>query len=307
MNIRFNPKSTFIIIFKGLLAILAFFLSMVLANLIVPLSPEIMAAAASANGFISMPLASLFNAAVNGLILVWAASRSSFRGLKMVFQLFVLSFGAQVFMTQIETGYFISAFPLLQNNFELYILVLRGLITSLLFSLLVTWIAGGFSKKPRPQTAFTTFTGVAVRHGSWLPVVYFILYMVFGYFVAWQVQELRLFYGGPAQLNGLFDQWGLALMQKPELPVFQYFRGILWVLCLVPLFLGFSGKRTELIILSALALALLPTAQLAFSNPLMPASVSLGHFWEVSISTGLFGALCAWFIPKAVQTSSMPA
>jgi hypothetical protein len=72
--------------------------------------------------------------------------------------------------------------------------------------------------------------------------------------VAWQVQELRLFYGGPAALNGFFEQWGITAMAKPEFPVFQYFRGVLWLLCLIPLFMGFTGKRAELIVLSALAL-----------------------------------------------------
>ena len=43
-------------------------------------------------------------------------------------------------------------------------------------------------------------------------------------------------------------------------------------------------------------------AGLAFANPLMPAEVSLYHFWEVSISTGIFGALCAWFVPSHVST-----
>jgi hypothetical protein len=119
--------------------------------------------------------------------------------------------------------------------------------------------------------------------------------------VAWQVRELRLFYGGPAELNGFFEQWAGTAMVKPEFPVFQYFRGILWILCLVPLFMGFSGRRLELVILSGLALALLPTAQLAFANPLMPAAVSLGHFWEVSLSTGIFGMLCAWFIPTDIK------
>ena len=89
-------------------------------------------------------------------------------------------------------------------------------------------------------------------------------------------------------------------MGRPELPVFQYFRGMLWVLCLIPLFKAFTGKRLELILLSALALGYLPTAQLAFPNPLMPAGVSLYHFWEVSISTGLLGALIAWSIPKVI-------
>jgi hypothetical protein len=285
------------IILQGLGAMLAFVFSMVIANMLSPLSPEIMAAGANASGFLSTLMAFLFNAAVNAVILVWAARRSSFKGLAMVGQLFVLSFGAQVFMTQIETGYFLSAFPLLGNNFQLYNLIWRGLLTSLFFSILVTWICGGFTKNPRPQAEFSVTVNNAVKQGSCLPVVYIALYMLFGYFVAWQVKELRLFYGGPAELNGFFEQWGLTAMAKPEFPVFQYFRGILWVLCLVPLFMGFSGKRLELIALSALALALLPTAQLAFANPLMPAAVSLGHFWEVSISTGIFGALCAWLVP----------
>jgi hypothetical protein len=246
-------------------------------------------------------LAFLLNAVANALILVWAARRSTFKGLAMLAQLFVLSFGAQVFMTQIETGYFVSAFPLLHGNFQVYNLILRGLITSLLFSVVVTWMCGGFSRKPRPRSGFFVTSATFLKQAAWLPLVYIVLYMLFGYYVAWQVQELRLFYGGPAQLNGFIEQWGLSLMSKPELPLFQYFRGILWLLCLVPLFLGFSGKRIELVVLSALALALLPTSQLAFANPLMPAGVSLGHFWEVAISTGIFGALCAWFVPRAVS------
>ena len=300
MKKKTNFKYILNVLFQGLGAMAAFGFSLIVSNILFPLSPEIMASSDSASGFLSTPMAFLFNAATNALILVWVGRRSSFRGLKMFGQLFVLSFGAQVLETQIETGYFLSAFPLLQNNFELYVLILRGFTSSLLLSLLVAWIVGGFSKKPRPQNTFTTTAGNAVKHGSWIPVVYIALYMLLGYFVAWQIKDLRLFYGGPAELNGFFEQWGLSLMQKPELPFFQYFRGVLWMLCLIPLFLGFSGKRTELVFLSALALCLLPTAQLAFANPLMPAAVSLGHFWEVSISTGIFGALCAWFVPKRI-------
>jgi hypothetical protein len=296
-------KSTLGIIFQGLGAMLAFVVSLALSNVISPLSPAITEAGKLATGFLSPGMAFLFNAAINALILVWAARCSSFKGLALVGQLFVLSFGAQVFMTQIETGYFVSAFPLLHDNFQVYNLIWRGLLTSLFFSVLVTWLCNGFSKKPRPKAGFSITTDNAIKQGSWLPIIYLALYMLFGYFVAWQIKKLRLFYGGPAELNGFFEQWGSSLMAKPELPAFQYFRGVLWILCLVPLFMGFSGKRIELIILSALALALLPTAQLAFANPLMPAGVSLGHFWEVSISTGIFGALCAWFIPKYGMTN----
>jgi hypothetical protein len=30
------------------------------------------------------------------------------------------------------------------------------------------------------------------------------------------------------------------------------------------------------------------------------------YFFEVAISTGIFGALCAWVVPKAVQTIPKP-
>jgi len=296
MEAQFNIKSTATALLQVLAATIGFAISLMIANAISPM-PQFILEKTPATGFFSLPGAMIFSAIVNAVILIWAARRSSFKGVALMGQLFVLSFGAQTLQTQIETGYFIPAFPLLQDNFELYRLILRGLITSAVFVALVSLIVGAFSQVPRRATNFTVNANRAVRQSAWLAAVYFVLYMLFGYFVAWQSQELRLFYGGPSELNSLVGQWMSTLMSKPELPVFQYFRGVLWILCLVPLFKGFSGRRVELVILSALALGLLPTAQLAFPNPLMPASVSIYHFWEVSISTGVFGALCAWFVP----------
>jgi hypothetical protein len=178
-----------------------------------------------------------------------------------------------------------------------YRLFLRGAITSAIFAPLVTLFVGGFSRKLRAETKFTVHANQFLKAGAWLGAVYLVLYLLFGYYVAWQSQELRVFYGGPAVLNSFADQILTTLMSKPEMPFFQYARGILWIVCLIPLFKGFTGGRVELLILSGLALALLPTMQLAFPNPLMPAGVSLSHFWETSLSTGLFGALCAWFVP----------
>jgi len=294
-------KSSFGVLFQWLGASIAFVVSLMISNLLSPL-PQFITEKAPEAGFLSMPLAMLLNGLVNGTILLWAARRSSFKGLALFGQLLALSFGAQVFQTQVETGYFLDAFPLLQGNFELYRLILRGLVTSVIFVLLVILIAGRFSRKSAPSANFAIDTDQAIKRSAWLAVVYFALYLWFGYYVAWQSHELRMFYEGSTELRTFIGQWLHTLMSKPELPVFQYFRGILWILCLVPLFKGFSGKRVELIFLSALALGLLPTVQLAFPNPLMPARVSLAHFWEVCISTGVFGALCAWFIP--VETNS---
>jgi hypothetical protein len=293
-------KTTFSVLLQWLGASIAFAVSLMVSNMLSPL-PQFITEKAPEAGFLSMPLAMLLNGLINGAILLLAARHSSFKGLTLFGQLMALSFGAQVFQTQVETGYFLSAFPLLQGSFELYHLILRGLITSTIFVLLIMLIAGRFSRGSAPETNFSVSADWAFKQSAWLAVIYFILYLWFGYYVAWQSQELRMFYQGSTELKSFIGQWFSTFMGKPELPVFQYFRGILWIMCLLPLFKGFSGKRVELIVLSVLALGLLPTVQLAFPNPLMPAEVSLAHFWEVSISTGVFGALCAWFIPVEVN------
>jgi hypothetical protein len=297
----FSFKSALVLFGQWVGAFIAFMLSMIAANIISPF-PQFIMEKIPETGFMSGSAAMLLNGAVNATILIWAARRSSLKGFALAGGLFVFSYLAQIFQTQIETSYFVSAFPLLHENFEVYRLFLRGAITSAVFVLLVTLFTGGFSRKPRAATNFTVHAERFVKVGAWLAAVYFILYILFGYYVAWQSQELRVFYAGPAELNSFADQILNTLMSKPEMPFFQYARGILWIVCLIPLFKGFTGGRVELLILSGLALALLPTMQLAFPNPLMPAGVSLGHFWETSLSTGLFGALCAWFVPTKVAT-----
>ena len=296
----FSFKSMLTLLGQWFGAFFAFIVSMIAANIISPL-PQFILEKRPEAGFMTDGAAMLFNGAVNATILVWAARRSSLKGFALAGGLFVFSYLAQIFQTQIETAYFLPAFPLLQNNFEVYRLFLRGAITSAIFALLVTLFAGGFSRKPRDAARFTVPAEQFLKASAWLGVVYLVLYLLFGYYVAWQSQELRVFYGGPAVLNSFADQILVTLMSKPEMPFFQYARGILWTVCLIPLFKGFTGRRVELIALSALALALLPTAQLAFANPLMPADVSLYHFWEVSISTGIFGALSAWFVTSLLD------
>ncbi|WKZ47123.1 MAG: hypothetical protein QY306_15020 [Anaerolineales bacterium] len=297
----FSFKSALALLGQWFGAFIAFVIAMIAADIASPL-PQFIMEQTPESGFMSQGAAMLFSAAVNATIVVWAARRSSLKGFALAGGLFVLSFFAQTFQTQIETAYFLPAFPLLHGNFEVYRLFLRGAITSAIFVVLVTLIVGGFSRKPRAESKFTVHASQFLKAGAWLAALYFVIYILFGYYVAWQSQELRVFYGGPAELNSFWNQILTTLMTKPEMPFFQFARGFIWIVCLIPLFKSFTGRRVELVALSALALALLPTAQLAFANPLMPAEVSLYHFWETSISTGIFGALCAWLVVTKSET-----
>ena len=62
-----------------------------------------------------------------------------------------------------------------------------------------------------------------VKQGAWLAAIYVALYMFFGYFVAWQGKNAVYFTAVPAELNGLFEQWGIgahAETGNAGLPVF---------------------------------------------------------------------------------------
>ena len=70
MNKQSSFKNALRIFFQGLGAMLAFVTSLIVSNVLFPLSPERVALADSASGFLSMPLAFMFNAAANAIILV---------------------------------------------------------------------------------------------------------------------------------------------------------------------------------------------------------------------------------------------
>ena len=160
-----KAKSMIVFCLQVLAATVGFLLSLLIGNLILPM-PDAILAAVPPNGFLPAQVAFALNGLVNAIILVWVGRRSSYKGLKLWGGLLVLSFGAQVFMTQVETAYFLPAFPLLHGNFELYRLVLSALITSALVTLLVTWLVGGFSRKARPEASFTVSCADAVKSGA---------------------------------------------------------------------------------------------------------------------------------------------
>ena len=87
MNPLSNFKSISFSLIQVVGAMLAFVISLMISNLLAPLSPAIMEAAKNSTGFLATPLVFLFNAFANALILVWAARRSSLvkKGSFMVF------------------------------------------------------------------------------------------------------------------------------------------------------------------------------------------------------------------------------
>lgn len=271
-------------------------LSLGILYLLFPI-PESFIANTPQYGIIATPFDIIFNTVINGTLVLWVVMRSSYTGFKLYLQIFLPVFFVQTFQTQIETAYFIDSFPLLKGNFEVYMLFFRGAAATAVFAGITLFIASKVIKRRIGGKSFEVSTDRIIKKSLWLSFVYFLLYILFGYFVAWQSSDVRLFYGGPEKLNSLTSQIRIFLLDMPEMPFFQYCRGFLWIACLVPIFRGFTASRGELVILSALFLGLMPTVQLVYPNPMMPKEVSVFHFAEVTISNGIFGALAAWLVP----------
>jgi hypothetical protein len=302
MKTTINVKTTLIDLGRWIGLVFSFLISLIIFSLLIPF-PESMILATPAKGVVDPPLDMIINAIVNATLVFWIIKRSSYNGFKLILQLVVCVFGVQTFQTQLETAYFINAFPLLRGNFEVYKIIARGLLSSILFVTLATLITGRLKNRVKAASTFSFSTNRTIKISAGLGVFYFVLYFIFGYYVAFQSEAVRAFYGTTGELNSFVGQLKSSFMENPTIPFFQYCRGILWVICLLPILKGFTGSKIELIIFSGLFFALMPTVQLLFPNPLMPASVGVYHFVEVAISTGIFGAVAAWLIPDNLSST----
>ena len=218
-----------------------------------------------------------------------------------MFATILVFWGMQTFMTQIETWYFREAMPQVDNA-ELVNLFIRPLITALTFIPIATWILkkGEPKENPLQLNLLSKWKTIGL-----LSVMYVIIYFVFGYYIAWQFEEVRVFYSGTPVKPGFIDQLLQTIDQKNLIIPFQLLRGLLWVGVGLPL-LYLKGSNAEKITASVLLYAL-PSIQLIIENPFMPEGVRIAHLLEVSSSNALFGLLigfgfCFEFFAK--QTNS---
>lgn len=279
-------KVFFLAVLKGAALALIYAVCFIVPSLVFPITPEMARASAPMAGY-ELPLNLLFMVVVTVLLV----KNSKWSGWKLTGVLWLTLWGLQTFMTQIETWYFIESFPLITPA-EMLRLFIRNALTLLIFVPAAVWIAGGFKKK---ETAFRMpsihLPGVLIA----LPLLgaaYLFLYLLAGYYIAWQFEATRAFYT-PAlgAVPGFFEQWGNTMKSHPSLLAFQVFRGMLWALLGYPLIASLKGKLPSRMALGYVLFGLVPTVQLIFPNPLMPSGVRFAHFIEVFLSTGTFGVL----------------
>jgi hypothetical protein len=140
---------------------------------------------------------------------------------------------------------------------------------------------------------------LAMTPGAWgakllaCAALYVPLYFLFGHYIAWQVPEIRAFYGGPAELDGFWASMRDVFEKTPWLPFFQLERGLFWALLAIPLLRMTRGSAREAALGVGVTFGIGLSSQLLIPGPHMPDAVRMGHFVEILVSGLLHGWLVA--------------
>jgi len=300
MDNRQTLKRVLFLLVRVLLAVMAMFVAYMLSTTVMGDTNIVMTPEESRQAGRALVLVSF----VSALLLSVLILRSGWSGLRLVGALIVIVFGIETFMTQIETLYFNSAVQM--ETVAVLGIVAAGGVRALVFAPLAVFIFGKMRNPERPAETNSQMarTGWGKRIAS-LAVIYVVVYFVFGYFVAWQWEEVRLFYSGTAEIKPFLSHfWDLFVKEDPLIVPFQIVRGALWATLAFVIAGMMKSPQWEVALAVAFAFAVLVALPIGvFPNPYMPPEVRQAHFVELSTSMLLFGAIAGWALHQKGSSS----
>jgi len=276
----------------------------VTGNAIMPYSPGFKELGSSSNpsGLFFM----LLNSGWTCFTIYFIIKHTLYRGKALFLNLLFIMFFVQCFMTQIETLFFGNAFPVLTKT-DIFLIMMASLIPLMV---IIPLIMKFFIEKTEEENIGITNQSLQAKpllnvkvilfKLGIIGVIYLFVYMLFGYFVAWQFEKLRIFYTGSAEKLGFFGQLLNNLVTNPVIYPFQIIRGILFAIFILPLIKMIDKNKTAFI--TSICLVYLSTAvMLIIPNALFPDIVRYGHLIEMFTSMLLFGLIVGnifWFNQK---------
>ena len=204
-------------------------------------------------------------------------------GKKLFAGLLFVMFFVQCFMTQIETLFFIDRFTAL-TRLDVVLIMFAGLFPLLAAVPLLLLFFG--KKDVVVEKIQINIKSIMLKLGI-IGIIYLCVYMLFGYFVAWQFEELRIFYSGSAEKLNFWEQ---VLGNSPAMFLFQIARGILFGIFVLPL-IHMVNKNKAVFIISVCLVYLCTAVVLIIPNVLFPDMVRFGHLIEMTSSMLLFGII----------------
>ena len=285
-------KRAFVWLGLSLLMMIFWIIGLFIGNAIFPSSLMEMSVDSNSNAELMLFL----TCALNTAVILYFIYNSRINGWKLVGVLFLVIFGIQYFMSQIETLWFNDSlnFPIQ----GIWAIVTGGAIMTLLFALAATWLTGNFSPIKEYKNGKVKINLASML--KWVillsVIIWPLVYFMAGYLIAWQFAEVRLFYSGTTEMASL-----LSIMEgnvASGLYFFQIFRGVLWILIAYLVIVATEGSLIHKGIILGLLLSFLGSSQLLLPNPFMSDTIRMAHLAETASSSFLWGLILVWCIGK---------
>lgn len=231
----------------------------------------------------------------------YTVSHTKWKGVKLALGVIAMISLVHPVLTQSETLFFGSVFAVISKSDIL--LIMLASILPLLASVPLAVKMWSKGKSNEPVSVIPIDVKKLVISISMVGFAYMIVYFVFGYFVAWKSDAVRMFYSGATQDIGFWAKLRQNWRENPAIYPFQFTRGVLFgVAALLTLYMGRS-RRIEFII--NICLIYLCTAiVLIIPNFLFPDAVRWAHFIEMFLSMLLFGVLTGLIMTRVSQRKS---
>jgi DNA-binding MarR family transcriptional regulator len=241
--------------------------------------------------------------AINTAVMMLFMLKSSRGGIVLAASSILLIFGIQFFLSQIETLWFNDALQMPLNGIAA--IVAGGLIMSVIFGSVATPMLNGVRKKltsgspdlHAPYRQATFWTRVLLLS----VFVYPMLYMLAGYFIAWQAPAVREYYSGNPMLTMSFFESFMENIRNGLIP-YQFLRGLLWILIGLPVLHLYQGPIWLKAVTLGLLYAMLMNSQHLLPNPYFPDEVQLVHFIETASSNFIWGMAVAYGLGPLFNT-----
>ncbi len=236
---------------------------------------------------------------INMLLIIALILSSRWNGWKLALSLGFAYYGAVTFLTQIEAWYFMSNITFDQKLLPR--LFIMGLPIAFVYIPLAVLILG--KGKTKDNAKPTSSLIIPARQWIWklivIAIIYILLYWSAGYYIAWQNDDLRAFYGSPGDILPFWEHTVKSFHTDSGLFPFQAIRAMLWTLCAIPIIRGSKVNVWWTAILLGLFFTIPQISGLILENPLMPiASVRLSHMIEGIASNFVFGMVIVWLLHR---------